>query len=151
MVKSFNGEFENQKSRPIFCCMKDKNIEGLYWLIPTSDLSHRTSEQIQKYIDLSKVKDIRQAYYYVGHTTKPALFKISKVFPVSDKYVSHEYKMQGVHLVMQDKAQIAEINRRLRRILAYEALFPNRLEQKITAVKEHICKELQQKNDVNTV
>ena len=147
LVKSYNGEFEDQKSRPIFCCLKDKNIEGLYWLIPTSDLSHRTPEQIQKYINLSQVKDIRQAYYYVGHTTRPALFKISKVFPVSDKYISHEYQMQGIHLVMQDKKQIAEINQRLQRILYYETQYPNRLEQKITAVKEHICKEIQQEID----
>lgn len=147
LVKSYNGEFEDQKSRPIFCCLKDKNIEGLYWLIPTSDLSHRTPDQIQKYINLSQVKDIRQAYYYVGHTTRPALFKISKVFPVSDKYISHEYKMQGVHLIMQDKTQIAEINQRLQRILSYEAQYPNRLEQKITAVKEHICKEIQREID----
>lgn len=150
LVKLLNGEFEEQKSRPVFCCMQDKNIKGLYWLIPTSDLSHRTPEQIQKYLNYSQVKDIRQAYYYVGHTTRPALFKISKVMPASDKYISHEYLMQGTHLIMQDKKQISEITQRLQRILAYEALHPNKLEQKITAVKEFICKEIQQEQEIKT-
>lgn len=32
-VRSYNGEFEDQKSRPVFCCLKDKSIEGSYRLI----------------------------------------------------------------------------------------------------------------------
>lgn len=151
LVKSLGGEFEDQKSRPIFCCIKDKNQDGLYWLIPTSDLSHRTPEQIQKYKDLSNVKDIRQAYYYVGHTTIPALFKISKVLPVSDKYISHEYHWHNTHVILQDKKQIDEINKKLQRILVYESLHPNRLEQKITAIRDYICNELQQENQLHTV
>lgn len=151
LVKSLGGEYENEKSRPIFCCLRDQNVNGLYWLIPTSDLSHRTPEQIQRYVDLSNVKDIRQAYYYVGHTTIPALFKISKVLPVSDKYISHEYLWHGAHVIMQDEIQIAEIKLRLQRILVYESLHPNRLEQKITAVREYICRELQKEKETSTV
>ena len=144
LVKQFKGEFEDPKSRPIYCCIEDRKISGLYWLIPTSDLSHRTPEQIQKLKDLEQVSDIRQAYYYIGHTTKPAIFKISKVLPVTDKYISHEYKMQGSHLIMQDKKQIAVIKERLQRILSYEALHPDKLEQRITSVKKFLCEELKQ-------
>lgn len=149
LVKQFNGEFDDPKSRPIYCCIEDRNISGLYWLIPTSDLSHRTPEQIQKFKDLAQVSDIRQAYYYIRHTTKPAIFKISKVLPVTDKYISHEYNMQGNHLIMQDQKQIEEIRKRLQRILSYEALHPNKLEQKITSVKTFLCEELKQEQELS--
>lgn len=149
LIKRFNGEFDDPKSRPIYCCIEDRKIKGLYWLIPTSDLSHRTPQQIQKYTELAQVSDIRQAYYYIGHTTKPAIFKISKVLPVTDKYIAHEYKMQGIHLIMQDKKQISEIKARLQRILSYEALHPNKLEQKITTVKNFLCQELLQQEKEN--
>lgn len=148
LIKRFSGEFDDPKTRPIYCCIEDRNVKGLYWLIPTSDLSHRTPQQIQKYAELSQVRDIRQAYYHIGHTTKPAIFKISKVLPVTDKYISHEYKMQGCHLIMQDKKQIAEIKEKLQRILSYEALHPDRLEQKITTVKNFLCNELLQERHI---
>lgn len=35
----------NGNRRPVFCCLKDTKIDGLYWAIPTSDLSHRKGEQ----------------------------------------------------------------------------------------------------------
>ena len=151
LIKRFSGEFDDPKTRPIYCCIEDRNVKGLYWLIPTRDLSHRTPQQIQQYIDLSQVRDIRQAYYHIGHTTKPAIFKISKVLPVTDKYISHEYKMQGCHLIMQGKKQIAEIKEKLQRILSYEALHPDRLEQKITTVKNFLCNELLQERHISPI
>lgn len=142
LISKLGGKYNDNKSRPIFCCMKDKFIEGLYWMIPTSDLSHRTPQQIQKYRDFNKCKDIRSAYYYIGTTSKPALFKISNALPVSDKYIAKDYIVRGTQLIMKNEHQICEIQSKLKRILAYESKNPNKFEQHITALKEHICKEL---------
>lgn len=35
--------------RPVFCCVKDNKVQGLYWAIPTSDISHRSEVQIAYY------------------------------------------------------------------------------------------------------
>lgn len=135
----------------MYCCIKDREFEGLYWLIPVSDYSHRTQRQRDRVNSLLKEKGIRSAYYFVGETNKPALFKISNVLPISEKYILREYTSNGNPLILQDEAQIKEIRQKLYRILAYEALYPNRLEQKITAVREYICRELQKEKETSTV
>ena len=142
LIQQIGGIYNDNKARPIFCCLKDKFTEGLYWLIPTSDLSHRTPEQIKKYQDFQNYKDIRSAYNHIGATSKPALFKISNALPVSDKYISRDYIVNGIQLVMKNRQQISEIQNKLHRILAFEATNPNKLEQHITSLKEYICAEL---------
>ena len=61
----------------MYCCIKDSVIAGLYWAIPTSDLSHRTEEQLKKYREYMNKdeRDLRSCYYHIGRTTKPALLK----------------------------------------------------------------------------
>ncbi|MEQ2416581.1 hypothetical protein AAAY30_05785 [Ruminococcoides bili] len=66
LINNLGGKYGDSKQRPIYCCINDKNINGLFWAIPTSDISHRTQNQIAKYnnyIQLPK-NDIRSAYYH---------------------------------------------------------------------------------------
>lgn len=49
LINNLGGKYGDSKQRPIYCCIKDKNINGLFWAIPTSDISHRTQNQIAKY------------------------------------------------------------------------------------------------------
>ncbi len=147
LIKQLGGKYNDSKSRPMFCCIKDNKNDGLYWLIPTSDYDHRTQSQKNRINSYLQGSGIQRAFYYVGQTNKKALFKISNVLPVSEKYITREYTSCGVHLILQDKKQISEIKKKLLKILSYENKFPNKLEQKITAVKEHICKEIQQEID----
>lgn len=44
-------DYLNGNKRPIYCCIKDNKINGLYWAIPTSDINHRSDGQnhIMKY------------------------------------------------------------------------------------------------------
>ncbi len=142
LINTLGGKYADSKSRPIYCCIKDNRIDGLFWLIPTSDLSHRTSEQIEKFRKYEQCDDIRAAYYHIGKTTKPALYKISNALPATDKYILKEFLNLNRHLVLEDKAEIQKIERKLRRILSYENSHPNRLEQHITAVKMHMVDEL---------
>lgn len=150
LINSLGGKYSDSKERPIYCCLKDNKIEGLYWLIPTSDLSHRTKAQIEKYQQYEQCKDIRSAYYYIGKTTKPALYKISNALPISDKYILREYSDSNQHLVLADKKAIAIIEQKLRRILSYENTHKNKLEQHISDVKEHISNELLKDKELNS-
>lgn len=49
LIKNYDGNYSDSKQRPVYCCIKDKYTEGLYWAIPTSDISHRTQQQTDKY------------------------------------------------------------------------------------------------------
>ncbi len=122
LIKKIGGRYLDNKERPIYCCIKDKFIDNLYWAIPTSELSHRSKAQIDKYnkyISLPK-NDIRSAYYHIGYTNKPALYKISNCFPITDKYIEREYISKGKHLVLLNAKQQKVIRNKLMRILSYE-------------------------------
>ena len=148
LINNLGGKYGDSKQRPIYCCIKDKNINGLFWAIPTSDISHRTQNQIAKYnnyIQLPK-NDIRSAYYHIGYTNKPAIYRISNCFPITDKYIAKAYISQGNTLCLKNKQEIETIHKKLLRILSYEGRFPNRLEQHITDIKNYLINELQLQN-----
>jgi len=110
IIKQIGGTYRDNKERPIYCCMHDKKCADIYWAIPTSDISHRASEQLERIKRLCVLpeRDIRSCYYHLGHTNRPAIFRISSVLPVTDKYISSEYTSQGIHLELRNnKAGIA--------------------------------------------
>ena len=147
LIKSLGGIYQDAKDRPIFCCFEDKYSSGLYWAIPTSDLSHRSHQQIAKinaWVSLPS-RDMRSNYYHIGHTNRPAIYRISNCFPVTDKYIDDVYISQGQHLVLADKTEIEIIRRKLARIIQDENKHPNKYEQHITATKEYLLVELSEK------
>jgi hypothetical protein len=77
---------------------------------------------------------MRSCYYHLGHTNRPAIFRISSVLPVTVAYIHGEYTSQGIHLILRDAKLIAEIERKLSRILFDENRNPNKYEQHITSV-----------------
>lgn len=126
------------------CCIEDKYVSGLFWAIPTSDLSHRSEAQIEKYQQLCQLsqRDIRWAYYFIGHTNRPALYRISSCFPIIEKYVEGPYTSQGENLVLKRKSDIEMIRKKLSRILLTESKKPNKFEQHITDIKRQMLLEL---------
>lgn len=153
LIRNLGGTYQDAKERPIFCCFKDKYINGLYWAIPTSDLSHRNKEvmdRIYNLINLSE-RDIRSCWYHIGHTNKPALYRISNCFPITEKYIDDIYTSNEKHLVLINKKEIEIIRRKLSRILLAESKNPNKYEQHITCIKEHLIKELVNKIKQDTL
>lgn len=143
LVNKLNGTYQDHKDRPIYCCIQDKQNPSIYWAIPTSDLSHRSPTQakrIKSFCELPE-RDIRSCYYHLGHTNKPAIFKISNALPVTKKYISGEYFSQGKHLVLKDKKLVNEISRKLHRILFAESQQENRFEQHITDIYNLLSSE----------
>lgn len=139
------GKYHDNKSRPIFCCMKDKYIKGLFWAIPTSDLSHRTKSQVDKirnYCKLDMNKDIRSCWYHIGHTNRPAIYRVSSCLPITDKYISGVYLSKGSQLFLKSKNDIKIIRKKLGRILFDEEMHPNKYEQHITDIRNYLKNEL---------
>lgn len=151
LIHNFGGDcdYNNGEKRPVYCCLKDKYINGLYWAIPTSDITHRSNEQ-RKYYEECLEKpdnDLRSCYYHIGRTTKEALYKISSCFPITEKYVDYEYSSCGQHVVIRRADTVKEIERKLKRILAFETRKPNYFQQHITDIKNYLINELT--NDKN--
>ncbi len=114
LIRQLGGTYKDAKDRPVFFCFEDKYTKGLYWAIPTSD----------------------------RHTNRPALYRISNCFPITDKYIEGEYISKGQHLILANKTEIEVIRRKLARIIFDENKNPNKYEQHITAIKEYLSKEL---------
>lgn len=63
LIHSLGGKCDiaNGDKRPMYCCIKDNRVEGLYWVIPTSDISYRSDLQkenitlIREYLTLEIV------------------------------------------------------------------------------------------------
>lgn len=143
LIKRLGGKYRDSKERPVYCCIQDRNNPDLYWAVPTSDILHRTPEQLDRikgYCALPD-RDIRSCYYHLGHTNRPAIFKISNVLPISEKYIDGEYTSQGTHLILRDRTLIAEIERKLARILFDESRHPDKYEQHITSVYKFLVDE----------
>ena len=149
LINRLGGRYTDHKERPIFCCIEDAHIKNLYWAIPTSDLSHRSPDQIDKIIKWNNEKGIRSAYYHIGYTNRPALYKISNCFPITDKYIDAQYISQGQHLILRNKSEIEVIQKKLSRILFDESIHPNKYEQHITTLQNYLAEELAQKEKSN--
>jgi hypothetical protein len=85
---------------------------------------------------------------YRDSKERPAIFKVSNVLPVTETYIDGEYTSQGMHLVLRDKTQITEIERKLSRILFDEGRHPNKYEQHITSVYSYLNDELMSKPEI---
>lgn len=143
MFEKMGCKFKNNKfeSRPTFCCMKDKEIDGLYWAIPTSKITeNKNLDRISKYINMKR--GIGSCYYHIGYTNYPAIYCISSAFPITEKYIDREYKVNGKHLVIKNKQQIQNIRKKLKRILQFESQNENKFEQKISLIKNELVKEI---------
>lgn len=147
LVQKLNGIYNDRKERPIYCCIQDKNNPDIYWAIPTSDLSHRSHKQISRvqFFCSLPARDIRSCYYHIGHTNRPALFKVSNVLPITANYVSGEYISNGKHLILKDRVLISELSKKVIRILQAEEHSPNKFEQHITDIYNYLSEELSEK------
>jgi hypothetical protein len=144
LIVNLGGVYNDNKSRPIFCCIEDNKIPGLFWAIPTSDYLHRTPEQKAKYQEYSCMgeKNIRSAWYFVGHTNIQAVYRISSCLPITEKYVKCPYISKGSQLILRDKKDILTIRKKLGMILITEKKYPNKFEQHITDIKNYLIEEL---------
>ena len=146
LIRSLGGQWNDSKERPIVCIFESNEHKGLYYAVPVGNYEHRDNkakERIQRYLDLPEDR-IESCFYHVGNTTVKSIFFLSDVIPIIDKYIDREYKnyySNKIH-VIKNKELIAELERKLKRILAWEKGKPNYFRQHITDAKNELIKEL---------
>ena len=146
LIRSLGGEWNDSKERPIVCIIESKEIDGLFYAIPVGNYEHRSkqaTERIQTYLNLPENR-IESCFYHIGNTTVKSIFFISDVIPITDKYIEREYKnyYSGQIHEIKNKQLIAELERKVSRILAWESGRPNYFRQHITNIKSSLLKEL---------
>lgn len=148
LIRNIGGTWNDSKERPIVCLLKldDSNI---YWAIPVGNWKHRDNNaktRINSYIQRNN-RDLQSCFYHVGNTTVRSIFFISDVIPITDKYISSEYKGydNNLYTIKNEKLK-NELIRKLKRILRHENLNPNYFRQHITAIKNALINEEKTKN-----
>lgn len=147
LIRDLGGQWNDSKDRPIVCLIKSNEHNSLYWAIPVGNWGHRDDKakrRIQGYID-ADIRNIRSCFYHLGKTTTMSIFFISDVIPITDKYIDREYLGYDSKLyVVKNKKLHAELERKLKRILAYEKINKNYFRQHITDIKEYLLAELKE-------
>lgn len=145
MIRSLGGEWNDTKHRPIVCLIKSSEHDDLYWAIPMGKLNHRDENQQNRlnfFLNLPD-RDIRSCYYHVGRTTTKSIFFVSDAIPITDKYIeSVHVGADDNHFIIKNPNLIAELERKLKRILSVENSEKNHFRQHITDVKEYLLQEL---------
>lgn len=145
MIRSLGGEWNDTKHRPIVCLLKSSEHDDLYWAIPMGKLNHRDEAQQNRlnfFLNLPD-RDIRSCYYHIGRTTTKSIFFVSDAIPITDRYIdSVHVGADEKHYIIKNPNLIAELERKLKRILSLENSRHNHFRQHITDVKDHLLKEL---------
>ena len=148
VITKVGGKYNDEKSRPIYCCLQDERNKNIFWAIPVSSMANRSSKQVERmemYCNFPK-GDIRSCYYHIGLlNNKKAIFKISNALPVTEKYIA-KYVSKGKHLILRDNRVTSELERKLRRVLVEENSKPNKFEQRITDIYNYLAQEDSKKN-----
>ena len=134
-------KYNKNAARPTYCCFEDIRHKGLFWAVPTGTIKEHHMDRINHYMSCDD-RDIRSSFYHIGYTNRKAIFYISSAFPIIDKYIEREYTNNGIPLVMKRMKMKDDIRRKLLRIITYANQFPNKLETKITLIKNELLKEL---------
>ena len=145
LIRKLGGQWNDAKERPIVCLLPAKENPNLYWAIPVGNWEHRDEKakaRIMSYLE-SDTRHIRSCFYHLGKTTTKSIFFISDVIPITDKYIAREYLGYNSQIyIIKNKHLIAELERKLKRILSYEAVNKNYFRQHITDIKNYLLQKI---------
>ena len=144
-IRNLGGQWNEGKEWPIVCLIESSESKGLFWAIPVGNWNHRDErgqQRIQQFLDFPD-NDLRSCYYHLGKTTVKSIFFISDVIPITAKYIERDYLgFDKKSFVIKNKGLISELERKLKRILSFEASNENYFKQHITDIKRDLLKEL---------
>lgn len=153
IVRNVGGQWNDTKFRPIVTLIKSSDNPDIYWAIPMGDYSHRdeaAQQRMERYWNMPSEK-IDSCFYHKGRTNKQSIFFVSKVIPITKKYIEREFligeKSKNQQLVIKNKNLIAELERKVKRIIAYEKDYVKvkgkpRFEQRLLDVYDYLQNEL---------
>ena len=102
------------ESRPHCYALRDDK-SGLYWMIPMSSRVEKYEQIIDRHTKNNKPCDILHIAKIVGK--KASVFLIQDIFPVTEKYISHEYTVGKKHLTITNEKLAAIIEHKSRKTL----------------------------------
>ena len=142
IIRNLGGIWNDSKERPIVTLIKLSENENIYWAIPMGNWYHRdpsAQDRINRFLNYEE-SDIRSCYYHVGKTDTKSIFFISDIIPITDKFIEREYKSKytGNHYIIKNSKLISELERKAKRILAWENANPNFYRQHITDLKNYL-------------
>lgn len=145
LIRDTGGTWNDGKERPIVCLMKSTEHKDLYWAIPVGNYDHRddkAKKRIQRFLEQEDSK-IASCYYHIGKTTVKSIFFISDAIPITEEYIEREYLgYKQEQYVIKNQPLLEELERKLKRILAFENGINNHFRQHITDVKNELLKSL---------
>lgn len=153
IVRNVGGQWNDRKFRPIVTLIQSSDNPDIYWAIPMGDYNHRDSaakDRMEKYLNMPTEK-IGSCFYHIGRTNKRSIFFVSKVIPVTEKYIEREFLVGPIknnqQLVIKNRGLIEELERKVKRIVAYEKDYVKakgnpRFEQNLLAVHSYLEQEL---------
>lgn len=149
-IREIGGVWNDSKDRPIVCLIESSEKDGLYWAIPVGNWNHRdqdAKDRINRYLQYPE-NDLRSCYYHIGKTTVKSIFFISDVIPITSYYIERDYLgFDKNQYVIKNKKLIGELEKKLKRILAFENIKNNYFRQRITDLKKILIEELNEKEN----
>ena len=150
-IRDAGGIWNDSKERPLVCLMESAEKEGVYWAIPVGNWNHRDTEakeRINKFISYPE-DDFRSCYYHVANTTVKSIFFISDVIPITAEYIEREYVGFDKNIyIIKNKELIKALEKKLKKILAFESSNKNYFRQHITDIKELLISELEHEQSI---
>ena len=124
---------------------------NIYWAIPVGKVNHRDNIALDRINQFMSYKDIRSCYYHIGRTTNKSIFFITDAVPITKKYILEEhFGANQKPYILKNPNLILELNKKLKRILAWENSKPNHFRQHITDIKNYLLKELNEEKSKDT-
>lgn len=152
LVRSIGGEWNDKKNRPMACVLQSSENPDIFWAIPVGKVGHRDSDALKRIYDYMSKNDIRGSYYHIGRTTNNSIFFITDCVPITDKYILEPHNdINGNPYIIKNKKLLADLDRKLRRVLSWENSRPNYFRQHITDIKNYLIKELNIDKNKETV
>ncbi len=141
VIRAAGGEWHDSKHRPVVCLLRSSENPSIYWAIPMGKYNHRDKKQLERlrwYLSLPQ-KDLRSCYYHVGRTTAKSIFFISDTVPITEEYILESHLgPDGRHFIIKNPKLIAELERKLLRLLSVENADHNHFRQHITDIKDYL-------------
>lgn len=133
--------------RPFFCCLQDRYVSGIYWMIPLSTQVDHYEELYERQMQrLGRCNGIDFAYV----NNRKNVFKIKSAFPATDQQVKNIYidHKTGRDMLIKKEAQ-NKITTKLRSLISIQNRGNNIFFNDVCEMRKKLCADLKSQKDVS--
>ena len=107
--------FNKERGRPTYYSFRDS--DGLLWMIPISTKVEEARPKIAK--AEARYGAGNCLFYHIGIIAgQERVFRISKLFPISEKYIDHEYTISAIHYIVKTGSLNDELEKKAKTFIA---------------------------------